>query len=98
MAAIPSIPEYYAGKSVFITGGTGFLGKCLLEKLLRGCPDIKRVYLLIRPKKGKDVQERLDELFESKVNIQCTISLSNSFVWVSPSISDAVMKIQVPII
>ena len=76
MAAIPSIPEYYAGKSVFITGGTGFLGKCLLEKLLRGCPDIKRVFLLIRPKKGKDVQERLDELFESKVNIQCTISLA----------------------
>lgn len=22
-----SIPEFYAGKSVFITGGTGFMGK-----------------------------------------------------------------------
>ena len=68
MAATPSIPEFYAGRSIFITGGTGFMGKCLIEKLLRGCPDIKRIYLLIRPKKGKDAQERLDEILDSQVN------------------------------
>lgn len=27
--------EFYRGKSIFITGGTGFLGKLFLEKLLR---------------------------------------------------------------
>lgn len=27
--------EFYRGKCIFITGGTGFLGKLFLEKLLR---------------------------------------------------------------
>lgn len=67
MTDIPSIPEFYSGRSVFITGATGFLGKILVEKLLRSCPDIKCLYLLIRPKKGKDSQERLEEILESQV-------------------------------
>jgi len=68
MASIPTIPEFYAGRSIFITGATGFMGKILVEKLLRSCPDIKCLYLLIRPKKGKETQERLEEILESKVN------------------------------
>lgn len=67
MSATPSIPEFYAGRSIFITGGTGFMGKCLIEKLIRACPDIKRIYILIRPKKGKEAQERLDEILDSKL-------------------------------
>ncbi|GFU39350.1 putative fatty acyl-CoA reductase CG5065 [Nephila pilipes] len=43
----PSIPQVYAGKTVFITGGNGFLGKVLLEKLLRCCPDIKEIIVLL---------------------------------------------------
>ncbi|KAI8422632.1 hypothetical protein MSG28_006412 [Choristoneura fumiferana] len=60
------ITEFYAGKSVFITGSTGFLGTLLLGKLLTTCP-IKRVYVLIKPKKGKNVSERLTELLKSMV-------------------------------
>lgn len=67
MSSIPSVPEFYAGRSIFITGATGFLGKVLVEKLLRSCPDIKALYLLIRPKKGKECQERLEEIFVSKL-------------------------------
>ena len=48
-----SIASYYSGKSVFLTGGSGFIGKVIVEKLLRACPDIARIYFLIRPKKGK---------------------------------------------
>lgn len=43
------------------------MGKCLVEKLIRACPDIKCIYLLIRPKKGKAPQERLDEILDSKL-------------------------------
>ena len=71
MSAVPSIPNFYAGRSLFITGATGFMGKCLVEKLIRACPDIKCIYLLIRPKKGKGPQERLDEILDSKVRRPC---------------------------
>ncbi|KAL3842113.1 hypothetical protein ACJMK2_020165 [Sinanodonta woodiana] len=67
MASILSIPEFFEGRSIFITGATGFLGKVLVEKLLRSCPHVKAIYLLIRPKQGKEVQHRLDELFAFKL-------------------------------
>ena len=63
----PSIAQFYAQRDVFVTGATGFLGKCLVEKLIRSIPDIGRVMILIRPKRGKTVKERLDALLSSKV-------------------------------
>jgi len=62
-----SIVDFYAGRTVLVTGATGFMGKVLLEKLLRSCPTITRIYALIRPKKGFSVEVRLTQLFESKV-------------------------------
>ncbi|EDW91895.1 putative fatty acyl-CoA reductase CG5065 [Drosophila yakuba] len=59
------IAQFYAGRSVFITGGTGFMGKVLVEKLLRSCPDIRNIYLLIRPKRGQEVSARLTELLNA---------------------------------
>ncbi|XP_037911216.1 putative fatty acyl-CoA reductase CG5065 isoform X2 [Hermetia illucens] len=47
-----SISEFYKDAVVFITGATGFLGKVLIEKLLRTCSDIKAIYIHIRPKRG----------------------------------------------
>ncbi len=63
----PSIPEFYSHKDVLITGATGFMGKCLVEKLLRSIPDIGRLYLLVRPKRGKMMEERIESLLQSKV-------------------------------
>ncbi|XP_066999397.2 putative fatty acyl-CoA reductase CG5065 isoform X2 [Anabrus simplex] len=56
------IPDFYRGRAVLVTGATGFMGKVLVEKLLRSCPDLATIYLLMRPKRGRDVRTRLDEL------------------------------------
>lgn len=57
------VAELFAGKTLFITGATGFMGKVLIEKLLRSCTDLNRIYILIRVKKGKNAQDRLKDLF-----------------------------------
>ena len=63
----PSVVEFYARKDVFITGATGFMGKCLVEKLLRSVPNLGRLIILVRPKRGKSVKDRVDAMFNSKV-------------------------------
>ncbi|XP_071565647.1 fatty acyl-CoA reductase 1-like [Temnothorax nylanderi] len=57
-----SIPAFYAGQSILLTGATGFLGKVFIEKVLRSCPDIREIFLLMRPKKGFTIKERLKEI------------------------------------
>lgn len=63
------VQEFFRDKSIFLTGVTGFVGCVLLEKLLRSCPHIKRIFLLIREKKGKSSQERLEEIFDDRVTL-----------------------------
>ena len=52
--------EAYAGKTILLTGGTGFLGTALVEKILRSLPDLGRLYLVIRPSRGKSAAERFE--------------------------------------
>jgi len=66
--AIDRVAECFKGKCIFITGGTGFVGKVLVEKMLRDCSQLDKIYLLVRPKKGKEPSTRVDELFESPVS------------------------------
>ena len=68
------IAENYVGKTVLLTGGTGFLGKILIEKILRNF-SVKKLYILIRIKKGKDPQDRLREMFANPVS-----TVSNTIV------------------
>ena len=68
--ASSAITNFFRDKNVFITGGTGFLGVCLIEKLLRCCPGVNNIYVLIRPKKGKEIQERLEELMKNSVSVK----------------------------
>lgn len=61
------IQEFYRGTSILVTGGTGFLGSVLIEKIMRTCPHFDKMYLIIRPKKGKDQKQRLKELFDNEI-------------------------------
>lgn len=67
--SLPDVADYYKDKKVFLTGATGFIGKVIIEKLLRSCPEIAGIYCLIRPKKGQDASQRLQEMCKSKVII-----------------------------
>lgn len=49
----------FLGRSVLVTGATGFIGKALLEKLLRTYVGIVKIYVLIRERKNMSPQERL---------------------------------------
>ena len=62
------IQKFYSNKCIFLTGSTGFMGKILTEKLLRSCPDLKKIYLLIRQKKGVSVTEKSKRYFEHIVS------------------------------
>lgn len=64
---LPSIKHLYQGQTIFITGVSGFLGKALLEKILRIAPTVEKIYVLIRPKKGLQPHERLKAILQSKV-------------------------------
>lgn len=62
-----SICDFYAGQEILITGGSGFIGKVLLEKILRSLPTVSKVYVLLRPQKGKSAEDRLKELLELRL-------------------------------
>lgn len=60
----PRVADVYAGRSVLVTGATGFLGKVLIEKLLFSVTGIKNVYLLIRAKNGLGPKQRMEKILE----------------------------------
>lgn len=66
-SSMASVVEYYAGKNVLITGATGFMGKVLVEKLLRSCPEVKALYILVRPKAGQSMQQRVSDMMKCKL-------------------------------
>ncbi|KAJ8916633.1 hypothetical protein NQ315_000278 [Exocentrus adspersus] len=65
--AATGLRSFYSGKNLFVTGASGFLGICLLEKILRTIPDHGDIYLLLRPKRGKDISERLEEIKKNQI-------------------------------
>jgi thioester reductase-like protein len=74
------IQQFYAGKSVLITGTTGFVGKVLLAKILRDVTRIRKLYILVRPKRGKLPMDRINqEIFKSQCfdTVKREMGLSN---------------------
>jgi len=60
-----TISGWLEGKEVLVTGATGFVGKVLVEKILRCFPKVGKLYLLIRPQKGKQGTERWAALLKN---------------------------------
>ncbi len=59
-----SVTQTLKGKSLFLTGTTGFVGKVLVEKILHDIPDVGKLFLLIRG----NAAERLEkDIIESKI-------------------------------
>ncbi|XLR33789.1 hypothetical protein HN51_043064 [Arachis hypogaea] len=54
-----SVEEYFKGKTILVTGATGFLTKVFVEKILRVQPNIKRLYLLVRASNPDVALQRL---------------------------------------
>ncbi|KAF3557032.1 hypothetical protein F2Q69_00014960, partial [Brassica cretica] len=60
------IVRFLRGKSYFVTGATGFLGKVLIEKLLRASPEIGKIFILLKSKDEESANKRLyDEIISS---------------------------------
>ncbi|CAN7052124.1 fatty acyl-CoA reductase 6, chloroplastic isoform X1 [Brassica rapa] len=53
------IIRFLKGKTYLITGATGFLGKVLIEKLLRASPGIGKIFILIKSKDQESANKRL---------------------------------------
>ncbi|EAT39412.1 AAEL008815-PA [Aedes aegypti] len=64
-----NISAFYRDKVVFVTGGTGFIGKIVVEKLLR-TSEVKEIVLLVREKKNTLPEQRIKELCSSPVSIE----------------------------
>ncbi|KAH8378763.1 hypothetical protein KR009_001229, partial [Drosophila setifemur] len=60
------VTDFYSDATVLITGGTGFVGKVLTEKLLRSF-GLRKIYMLIRSKDNMSVQERLQGFFNESI-------------------------------
>ena len=62
-----SIEEFYANTGILVTGATGFVGKGILEKLIRVCPSIAAIFILMRPKKNQTIKQRFKKLIDDPV-------------------------------
>lgn len=80
--AAPHISEFYNDSVVFLTGGSGFLGKALLIKILRTCYSVHTVYVMMRVKKQQSSEERFAAWLENPVhnhgpNLNIKVKLAN---------------------
>ncbi|XP_054797592.1 probable fatty acyl-CoA reductase 4 [Prosopis cineraria] len=58
--------QFLKGKTILVTGATGFLGKVFVEKLLRIQSDLKKLYLLLRASDADAATKRLHDEIISK--------------------------------
>ena len=61
------IKQFYKGKTILITGCTGFVGKVVLEMIMRKT-EFRCIYVMIRHKQGSTLEKRMyNEIFKSRL-------------------------------
>lgn len=74
-----SFSQVISGKSILLTGATGFLAKVFLEKILRVGPNVDKIYLLIRSKDYEHSLSRLEnDIFSSPLFATLYSQLENN--------------------
>ncbi len=61
-----SVRRQLSGKRILITGSTGFLGKVVIEKIIRVIPDVEKILLLIR---GNERYPQARERFDHEIAV-----------------------------
>ncbi|KAK4791277.1 hypothetical protein SAY86_031690 [Trapa natans] len=68
MENLGSVLQFLEGKTILITGVTGFLAKILVEKVLRVQPKVRKLYLLLRAPDAKAAAHRFqNEIIYNKL-------------------------------
>jgi thioester reductase-like protein len=60
-----SIRRALSGRHVFLTGGSGFVGKVWLSMILEELPEIERVYVFLRPKALVPARQRFEKMLNT---------------------------------
>ncbi|XP_026684981.1 fatty acyl-CoA reductase wat-like [Diaphorina citri] len=74
---LESVADFYRNGHILITGGTGFMGKLMIDKLLRSFSDIDSLYIMVRDKKGSSPEERVEKMFDSVIFNRLTKEVPN---------------------
>ncbi|KAH7836556.1 hypothetical protein Vadar_002876 [Vaccinium darrowii] len=80
-----SIIQFFEDKTLLVTGGTGFLAKIMVEKILRIQPNVKKLFVLIRANDAHSATQRLhNEVIGTKLfsvlREKCGQDYFNSFI------------------
>ncbi|GAA0167759.1 hypothetical protein LIER_22620 [Lithospermum erythrorhizon] len=74
------IVNFIKGKTFLITGATGFLGKVLVEKIIRTAPGVRKIYVLIKAKNKEAATQRLrDEILNAELFNSLRLTYGKSF-------------------
>lgn len=69
-----SIKREFEGATVLITGASGYIGSVVLEQLLRTTA-VGQVHLLLRPRRGQNINDRADKLLQGAMFHKVTLLL-----------------------